>query len=92
MSVAVRSSRVGDSWRVVVHRNQAASFPLGWDSPAEWTLEFGGQTKMTELVERMLDPSAGSGQALHEQLPKAKTPHGQESLRRTAASPNRPVA
>jgi hypothetical protein len=38
---------------------------------------------MVELVERMLDPSAGSelalrnskGQALHKQLPKAKTPH-----------------
>jgi len=38
--------------------------------------------KMVELVERMLDPSAGSelalrnpkGQALHKQLPKAKTP------------------
>ena len=25
--------------------------------------------KMVELVERMLDPSAGSGQALHKQLP-----------------------
>ena len=32
---------------------------------------------MAELVERMLDPSASSGQALHKQLPKAKTPHGQ---------------
>jgi len=31
----------------------------------------------------MLDPSAGSGQALHKQLPKAKTPHEQESLKRT---------
>jgi hypothetical protein len=31
--------------------------------------------KMVELVARMLDPSAGSGQALHKQLPKAKTPH-----------------
>jgi len=46
---------------------------------------------MVELVERMLDPSAGSelalrnskGQALHKQLPKAKTPHEQESLKRT---------
>jgi len=34
---------------------------------------------MVELVERMLDPSASSGQALHKQLPKAKTPHEQES-------------
>ena len=33
---------------------------------------------MVELVERMLDPSAGSGQALHQQFPKAKTPHEQE--------------
>jgi hypothetical protein len=31
------------------------------------------QDKMVELVERMLDPSAGSGQALHKQLPKAKS-------------------
>jgi len=31
--------------------------------------------KMVELVERMLDPSASSGQALHKQSPKAKTPH-----------------
>jgi len=38
---------------------------------------------MVELVERMLDPSAGSGQALHKQLPRAKTPHEQESLKRT---------
>jgi len=46
---------------------------------------------MVELVERMLDPSVGSelalrnskGQALHKQLPKAKTPHEQESLKRT---------
>jgi hypothetical protein len=30
---------------------------------------------MVELVERMIDPSAGSGQALRKQLPKAKTPH-----------------
>jgi predicted nucleic acid-binding Zn-ribbon protein len=33
---------------------------------------------MVELVERMLD--------LHKQLPKAKTPHEQESLQRTIAS------
>jgi len=39
--------------------------------------------RMVELVERMLDPSAGSGQALHKQLPRAKTPHEQESLKRT---------
>ncbi|GEM_PF-2306618 len=38
---------------------------------------------MVEVVERFLDPSAGSGQALHKQLPKAKTPHEQESLKRT---------
>jgi hypothetical protein len=41
---------------------------------------------MTELVERMLDPSAGSGQALHKQLPKAKTPPEPESLKRTIAA------
>jgi hypothetical protein len=41
---------------------------------------------VVELVERMLDPSAGSGQALHKQLPKAKTPHEQESLKRTIAA------
>jgi hypothetical protein len=33
---------------------------------------------MVELVERMLD--------LHRQLPKAKTPHEQESLKRTIAA------
>jgi hypothetical protein len=33
---------------------------------------------MVELVERMLD--------LHKQLPKAKTPHEQESLKRTIAA------
>ena len=38
--------------------------------------------KMIGLVDRMLDPSAGSGRALCKQLPKAKTPHGQESLKR----------
>jgi hypothetical protein len=27
---------------------------------------------MVEMVERVLDPSAGSGQALHKQLPEAK--------------------
>ncbi len=34
--------------------------------------------KMVELVERMLE--------LHKQLPKAKTPHEQESLERTIAA------
>jgi hypothetical protein len=34
--------------------------------------------KMVELVERILD--------LHKQLPKAKTPHEQESLKRTIAA------
>jgi hypothetical protein len=29
---------------------------------------------------------------LHKQLPNAKTPHEQESLKRTAAPPNRLVA
>ena len=41
---------------------------------------------MVKLVETMLDPSAGSelalrnskGQALHKQLPTAKTPHERE--------------
>ena len=38
--------------------------------------------KMVELVKRML--------GLHKQLPKAKTPHEQESLKRTiAATDNR---
>ena len=42
------------------------------------------RTSMTiSLVKRMLDPSTGSGQTLHKQLPKAKTPHEQESLKRT---------
>ncbi len=49
---------------------------------------------MVELVERMLDASAGSelalrnskGQALHKRLPKAKTTHEQESLKRTIAA------
>jgi adenine-specific DNA-methyltransferase len=36
------------------------------------------QGKMVELVERMLD--------LHKQLPKARTPHEQESLQRTIAA------
>ena len=47
--------------------------------------------RMVELVERMLDPSAGSGQALHKQLPKAKTPHEQESLKRTIAATDRQI-
>jgi hypothetical protein len=34
--------------------------------------------KMIELAERMLD--------LHQQLPKAKTPHEQETLKRTIAA------
>ena len=38
---------------------------------------------MVELVERMLDPSASSGQALNKRLPKVRTPHEQESLKRT---------
>jgi hypothetical protein len=46
---------------------------------------------MVELVERMLDPSAGSGQALHKQLPKAKTPHEQESLKRTIEATDRQI-
>jgi len=51
-------------------------------------------SKTAVMLERMLDPSAGSelalrdskGQALHKQLPKAKTPHEQESLSRTIAA------
>jgi hypothetical protein len=42
--------------------------------------------KLVKLMQRMLDPSAGSGQALHKQLPKAKTPHEQESLQRQIAA------
>jgi hypothetical protein len=36
--------------------------------------------KIVELVERMLDPSTSSGQALHKQLPKAKPPHGNVNI------------
>jgi len=39
----------------------------------------------------MLDPSAGSGQAVHKQLPKAKTPHEQESLKRTIEATNNQI-
>ena len=46
---------------------------------------------MTEQAESMLDPSAGSGQALHKQLPKAKTPHEQESLKRTIAATDKQI-
>ena len=42
-------------------------------------------------VERMVDPSASSGQALHKQLPKAKTPHEQESLRRQIAATDKSI-
>jgi predicted nucleic acid-binding Zn-ribbon protein len=38
---------------------------------------------MVELVERMLD--------LHKQLPKAKTPHEQESLQRQMAATDRQI-
>jgi hypothetical protein len=55
--------------------------------------------KMVELVGRMLDPSAGSelalrdskGQALHRQLPKAKTPHEQESLQRQISATDKQI-
>jgi hypothetical protein len=40
---------------------------------------------MVGLVERMLAPSAGAGQALHKQFPKAKTPHESEALQRQIA-------
>jgi hypothetical protein len=47
----------------------------------------------------MLDPSAGSelalrvskGQALHKQLPKAKTPHEQEFLQRAIAASEKQI-
>jgi hypothetical protein len=39
----------------------------------------------SHLVKRTLDPSAGSGQALLKQLPKAKTPHESEALQRQIA-------
>jgi hypothetical protein len=39
--------------------------------------------KMVELVERMID--------LHKQLPKARTPHEQESLKRTIAGPDKQI-
>ncbi|HTW91342.1 MAG TPA: hypothetical protein VMH22_06495 [bacterium] len=38
---------------------------------------------MVELVERMLD--------LHKQLPKAKTPHEHESLKRTIAATDKSI-
>jgi sulfatase maturation enzyme AslB (radical SAM superfamily) len=47
---------------------------------------------MVGLVERMLDPSAGSGRALHKQLPKAGIPHEQESLKRTIAATRELIA
>jgi hypothetical protein len=46
---------------------------------------------MAERTERTRDPSAGSGQALHKQLPKAKTPHEQESLKRTIAATDKRI-
>ena len=54
---------------------------------------------MVELVERMLDPSAGSelalrnskGQALHKQLPKAKTPNEQEFLQRQIGATDKAI-
>jgi hypothetical protein len=53
--------------------------------------------EVQRLVERMLNPSAGSelalrnskGQGLHNDLPKAKTPHEQASLRGTIAAIDR---
>jgi hypothetical protein len=47
--------------------------------------------KAVEPFEQMLDPSAGSGQALHKQLPKAKTPHEQESLQRQIAATDKQI-
>ena len=41
------------------------------------------RTGTVELVERMLD--------LHKQLPKAKTPHEQESLQRQIAAADRQI-
>jgi hypothetical protein len=39
----------------------------------------------------MLDSSASSGQALHKQLPRAKTPHEQESLQRQIAATDKAI-
>jgi hypothetical protein len=39
--------------------------------------------RIAELVDRMLD--------LHKQLPKAKTPHEQESLKRTIAATDKQI-
>ncbi len=47
---------------------------------------------MAEPAERMLDPAAGSGQALHKQLPNAKTPPEQEFLKRTIAATRELIA
>jgi hypothetical protein len=56
-------------------------FPVPTVSPSR-KADKARHDKMVELVERMLD--------LHKQLPKAKTPHEQESLTRTiAATDNR---
>jgi hypothetical protein len=57
---------------------------LGTDPERRWTLPIfpsdvkARHDKMVELVERMLD--------LHKQLPKAKTPHEQESIQRRLAA------
>jgi hypothetical protein len=42
LSAVFSAWRVGDAWQLVVHRNPAASYPLVWESPAEWTLKSGG--------------------------------------------------
>jgi predicted nucleic acid-binding Zn-ribbon protein len=55
--------------------------------------------RLVSFVERMLDPSTGSelalrnskGQALHKQLPRAKTPHEQESLQRTIEATDKQI-
>jgi hypothetical protein len=46
-----------------------------YGDPGAWSIPATRHDKMVELVERMLD--------LHKQVPKVKTPHEQESLKRT---------
>jgi hypothetical protein len=47
---------------------------------------------MVGLVETMLNPSTRLRAWLHENLPKAKTPHERESIERTIAATDRAIA
>ena len=43
------------------------------------------------MIETMLDPSTGLRASLHKDLPKAKTPHEQESLQRQTAAADKQI-